>query len=263
MVERSPLVRIERHPFGVAVVVIDRPEARNALSLALTDGLSEALASLAAEIDLRVLVVTGSTESAFCAGADLRERQAMAAGERTDHTDRIAAIADALALFPTPVIAAINGYALAGGMELALGCDLRVAGQNAVFGLPEVKIGIFPGAGGVVRLPRIVGASVARDLIYTGRRITAAEAFEVGLVDRLTPTSETLETALEIAGEIAANAPLAVRAVKQALWESDGLPDRAAHRVVQARRRTLDGTRDYREGLAAFAERREPQFTGE
>ena len=187
----------------------------------------------------------------------------MSAEERTNHTDRIAAIADALALFPTPVIAAINGYALAGGMELAIGCDLRVAGQNAVFGLPEVKIGIFPGAGGVVRLPRIVGASAARDLIFTGRRIAAAEAFEIGMIDRLVPTADTLETALELAGTIAANAPLAIRAVKQALWESDGLPERSAQRLVQARRRTLDDTRDYREGLAAFAERREPQFTGE
>ena len=263
MAERAPTVRVDRYPFGVAVLVIERPEARNALSVGLTDRLREVIGSLAGELDLRALVVTGSTDAAFCAGADLRERQTMSAEERTNHTDRIAAIADALALFPTPVIAAINGYALAGGMELAIGCDLRVAGQNAVFGLPEVKIGIFPGAGGVVRLPRIVGASAARDLIFTGRRIAAAEAFEIGMIDRLVPTADTLETALELAGTIAANAPLAIRAVKQALWESDGLPERSAQRLVQARRRTLDDTRDYREGLAAFAERREPQFTGE
>ena len=263
MAERSPLVRLERQSFGVVVLVIDRPDARNALSLALVDALSDTIADLAGDAGLRALVITGSTDAAFCAGADLRERQGMAAAQRTEHTDRIAAVADALALFPTPVIAAIRGYALAGGMELALACDLRVAATNAVFGLPEVKIGIFPGAGGVVRLPRVVGASIARDLIFTGRRLSAQEAFEIGLVDRLVSPAEALPVALELAGTIAANAPLAIRAVKQALWESEGLPERSAQRVVQHRRRTLDDTLDYREGLAAFAERREPRFTGE
>jgi len=263
MVDRSQFVRVDRHASGVAVLAIDRPEVRNALNLALVDRMQDVLTALAADRSLRALVVTGASDAAFCAGADLRERLEMTPDDRAAHTERIAALADAVALFPMPVIAAVNGYALAGGMELALACDLRVAGEQAVFGLPEVKIGIFPGAGGVVRLPRIVGASVARDLLFTGRRIDAREALAIGLIDHLVPSQACLPTALEIAGAIAANAPLAVRALKQALLNSDGLPERSAQLRVQQLRRTLDATRDYREGLAAFAERREPRFAGE
>jgi enoyl-CoA hydratase len=212
--------------------------------------------------ELRAVILSGAGGCAFSAGADLRERQKLPPEQRAQHTESVHQLIEAVATFPMPVIAAINGYALAGGLELALACDLRVAANNAVFGLPEVKVGIFPGAGGLVRLPRLVGPSVAKDLIFTGRHVPAEEAFEFGLIDRMVEPNETMETAILLAEMIAQNAPLAVRAAKQALWESEGLPERSAQRVVQRRRRSLDTTRDYSEGLSAFAERRVPRFTG-
>src|SRR5690606_6600159 len=137
-----------------------------------------------------------------------------------------------------------------------------VASPDAVLGYPEVRIGVFPGAGGAVRLPRIVGQAVARDLLYTGRRVNAAEACRGGLVDRLTQPEAVLPAALARANEIAAGAPLAIRALKRALLGSAGLPDQDAHRVVAQHRQPLDATADYQEGLNAFAERRPPHFTG-
>jgi enoyl-CoA hydratase/carnithine racemase len=258
----APVVLSDRVAPGIAVVKLNRPEARNALSTGLIERMLDLLSSLAEDHELRVLVLTGAGERAFCAGADLHERRRLNAEQRTVHTNLINDLADAVATFPVPVIAAIRGYALAGGMELALACDLRVASTDAAFGLPEVKIGIFPGAGGVVRLPRLVGPGNARELIYTGRQVPASEAFEIGLADHLVEPLEVMPVAIHLAESIAANAPLAIRAAKQALWESEGLPERAAHRIVQQHRRSLDTTRDYAEGLAAFAERREPRFTG-
>lgn len=253
---------IDKPSPAIAVVTLNRPEVRNALNIALIERLLDVLSALSEEHELRALVLAGAGEQAFCAGADLRERRTLTSEDRTRHTELINSLADAVALFPTPVIAAIHGYALAGGFELALACDLRVASNDAVLGLPEVKIGIFPGAGGLVRLPRLAGSSTARDLIYTGRQIAAEEAFELGLVDRVVAADEVLAIALRLAEQIAANAPLAVRAAKQALRESEGLPEQAAHRIVKEHRRTLDPTRDYREGLAAFAEQRKPRFEG-
>jgi enoyl-CoA hydratase/carnithine racemase len=206
--------------------------------------------------------VTGAGDRAFCAGADLKERRMLSADERSAHTTAIEAAAEALAALPMPTIAAIKGFALAGGAELAIACDLRVAAEDATLGFPEVKIGIFPGAGGALRLPRTVGSGAARDLLFTGRRVTAEEAFRIGLVDRLVSPQSVLETAGELAVLIAANAPLAVRAVKSALEKSQGLALRDARSAVSALRAALDATADYEEGLAAFAEKRAPRFTG-
>lgn len=258
----APVALSERVAPGIVLLTLNRPAQRNALSMALVERLLDHLSALSEDHELRALVLTGAGDRAFCAGADLHERKNLDARQRWAHTDAINNLADAIALFPAPVIAATRGYALAGGLELALACDLRVAASDAVFGLPEVKIGIFPGAGGLVRLPRLIGPGNARELIYTGRHVPASEAFEFGLVDHLAAPQEVVPTALRLAEEIAANAPLAIRAAKRALWESEGLPERAAHRIVQEHRRTLDDTRDYAEGLAAFAERRTPRFTG-
>ena len=186
----------------------------------------------------------------------------ISAAERAAHTRAIEEAVEALAAAPPPSIAAIHGYALAGGAELALACDLRVAGSDATFGFPEVKIGIFPGAGGVLRLPRLVGDGAAKDLLFTGRQIDASEAFRLGLIDRLTATGEAPRTARQLAIDIAANAPLAVRAVKRALTDSRGRPHQDARQIVNAERAALDATADYAEGLAAFAEKRAPRFSG-
>lgn len=247
----------------VATLTLHRPEALNAISRQLAMELLAACAALTELEDVRAVVVTGAGDRAFSAGADLKERRILAPDERAAHTAAIEAAADALAALPMPTIAAVRGFALAGGAELAIACDLRVAAEDATFGFPEVKIGIFPGAGGALRLPRIVGTGTARDLLFTGRRITADDAYRLGLVDRLVPAESVIEAATDVAALIAANAPLAVRALKQALEESHGRSPDEARRAVNALRAALDSTADYEEGLAAFAERRSPRFTGE
>jgi len=249
----------ERH---VATLTLFRPETLNAISRELASELRAACESLAARSDVWAVIVTGAGDRAFCAGADLKERRMLTADERTAHTVEIEAAAEALAALPMPTIAAIRGFALAGGAELAIACDLRVAAEDATLGFPEVRVGIFPGAGGALRLPRIVGAGVARDLLFTGRRVPADEAFRVGLIDRLVAPQAVMESAAELATSIVANAPLAVRAVKRALEESHGRPLEEAHSAVSGLRAALDATDDYDEGLAAFAEKRAPQFTG-
>lgn len=259
----SETVVVVADPTGhVATLTLNRPAARNAINRRLAAELTAALAALASNESLRAVVVTGAGARAFSAGADLRERLALSPAERAAHTAAIAAAAEALAALPLPTIAAVRGYALAGGAELALACDLRVVASDAIFGFPEVKIGIFPGAGGVHRLPRLIGLGAARDLLYTGRQVVAEEAFRLGLIDRLVPTDDVLDTARRLAAEIAANAPLAVRALKRALAEADGLPEAAARAAVDRRRSPLDATADYAEGLRAFADRRSPRFRG-
>jgi len=260
----DPSVLVQHDETGhVATLTLNRPSARNALDRRMAVDLLSALGILADGNTLRAVVLTGAGEHAFSAGADLVERRSLTPAERTAHTAAINAAADALAALPVPTIAAVRGYALAGGAELALACELRVAATDAVFGFPEVRIGIFPGAGGVVRLPQVVGLGAARDLLFTGRRIGADEAHRLGLVDRLVEPAALLTAAQALAAAIAANAPLAVRAVKRALAESAGLPEAEAHAVVGRHRQPLDATADYAEGLAAWAERRPPAFRGE
>lgn len=247
----------------IATLTLNRPAARNSLDRRLVSALTDALTALSERPGLQVLVLTGTGERAFCAGADLIERLAMTVSERTAHTAAIAAVAGLLAAVPVPTIAAIRGFAVAGGAELALACDLRVATHDAVFGFPEVGIGIFPGAGGVVRLPRLIGPGRARDLLFTGRRIRAEEAYQLGLINRLVDNDALSATSGHVASQIAANAPLAIRALKQALVESAGQADASALQIVALHRQPLDATLDYAEGLAAFAERRAPRFRGE
>jgi enoyl-CoA hydratase/carnithine racemase len=248
---------------GITVVTLNRPETRNALNTALLNSLIATLNVLATDLSLRCMVITGAGDKAFCAGADLKERLGLTAEERTRHTAMIDEAATALERFPVPVIAAIRGFALAGGAELATACDLRVISGDGAMGLPEVRVGVFPGAGGVIRLPRLIGAGRARDLLFTGRRVGAAEALAIGLVDRVVANEKVLPVALAVAEEIAMGAPLAIRAMKQALNETAGLSTSDAQGIVAPLRVPLDATRDYEEGLQAFAQRRIPQFTGE
>jgi enoyl-CoA hydratase/carnithine racemase len=257
------LILVERTDY-VATVTLNRPEARNALSRALVAEFRAALAELGAESRLRALIVTATRESnAFCAGADLVERTKLTPEERLEHLHGISALAEELAAFPTPVIAVVHGYALAGGCEVAMACDIRVAAEGSVFGLPEVAVGLMPGAGGVTRLPRLVGAGRARELLFTGRRVPVEEAARIGLVDRVVPLADLDTAATELAETIAANAPLAVRALKRALRASDSLPIEQATEAVLRERIPLDKTKDYVEGITAFAEKRKPRYTGE
>ena len=247
-----------------ATVTMNRPEARNALGRALTAEFRSTLADLAADPTVRALIIAGTRESnAFCAGADLVERTTMSPEERLEHLAGIAALCEEVAAFPSPVIAAVHGYALGGGTEVALACDIRIAADTAIFGLPEVSVGLIPGAGGVTRLPNLVGIGRARELMFSARRIDAVEAERIGLVEQVVPLDELETAARDLAGTIATHAPLAMRALKRALRSSQGLPIERATEAVLVERRPLDQTRDYLEGMTAFKEKRRPVYTGE
>jgi enoyl-CoA hydratase/carnithine racemase len=248
----------------IAEITMNRPEARNALGPQLVGEFREALADLAAAPNLRVVIVRGSREcNAFCAGADLVARTTMSREERLAHFESIAALCEELAAFPVPVIAAVHGYAMGGGAEVALACDIRIAADAAVFALPEVSVGLIPGAGGITRLPKLVGAGRARELIFSGRRVDAAEAERIGLVERVTPLVELDGAVQALAETIAGHAPLAVRAVKKGLFDSDNLPIAQATEAVLAVRLPLEDTKDFVEGMTAFKEKRKPVWKGE
>lgn len=207
-------IRIDRPEPGIAVLTLDRPEVRNAIDLDMVRETIAALDELATDDTLRALVVRGEGEKAFAGGADIaqmRERRAPDA-LRAINAGMFQKVED----FPRPTIAAIRGYALGGGCELALCCDIRVAGEGARLGFPEVGLGIFPAAGGTHRLPRLVGIGRARELVFTGRIVTAAEAHSFGLVEHLVPDDRVDLRARELAGEIARNGALAVRIAKLA-----------------------------------------------
>jgi enoyl-CoA hydratase len=245
---------------GVALVTLDRPEALNALSFALLAQLVAALRALDADAAVHAIVLTGAGDRAFAAGADIKEMaeatpSSLAAGGGFDAWDDLRAIRK-------PVVAAVRGFALGGGCELVMACDLVVAGDDAQFGQPEIRIGVMPGAGGTQRLTRAIGKARAMELILTGRSIDAREAERLGLVTRVVPAEATLEAALALAAEIAAMPPLAVQAAKSAVNAAferpltDGLADE--------RRAFFDlfATADQKEGMAAFVEKRAPRWTG-
>ena len=253
---------------AVAIVTIDRPEVHNALDAETSDALVRAWLRLRDDDALRVAIVTGAGERAFCAGADLRGvgdfYRSMSSAQRlrrSEQTPGLGGITRNLAV-DKPIVAAVNGYCLAGGLELALACDLRIASENATFGLPEVTRGIMPGAGGTQRLPRLVGPERALDLILTGRRIDAREAERIGLVSRVVPLESLRGEALAVAGAIAANAPLAVRAAKAAVWRGLDLPLEEGLRLEQLLAEPVRQSEDAQEGPRAFVEKRRPEFKG-
>ena len=245
---------------GVALVTIERPDVLNALSFDLLDELAAALAALDADPACRAIVLTGSGTRAFAAGADIRELAvqtpiSLLVGDRFAVWERIAATR-------TPVIAAVRGFALGGGCELALSCDLIVAGDDAQFGQPEINLGVMPGAGGTQRLTRAIGRARAMDLILTGRNLGAREAESMGLVSRVVPADETLEAALDVARTIAAQAPIAVLAAKEAVRLAEELPLSAGLRHERRAFFALFASDDQREGMSAFVEKRRPEWKG-
>jgi enoyl-CoA hydratase len=244
---------------GIAVVTIHRPEARNAINLEVVNEMHAALAALGEDERTRVLILTGSGRTAFASGADIRELRDRRAADALRGIN--SSLFMAVERFPLPTIAAVSGYALGGGCELALSCDLRIAGESARFGQPEVGLGIIPAAGGTYRLPRIVGAGRARDLILTGRIIDADEALAIGLINRLVPDERVLDEARATALVMAQKSPLALRAAKLALAASTYGPDagHVAERLAQA---ILFESADKREGMTAFLAGRPPRFTG-
>lgn len=260
-------VRAERDG-AILVVTIDRPQARNALTPEMSRALGEAWIELRDDPALRIAVVTGAGEAAFCAGADLKQvgawYRSMTPLERRRHSEREPGLGGLTRnLDPgKPVLAAVNGACLAGGLELALACDLRIAAEHATFGLPEVRRGIIPGAGGTQRLPRAVPHAVAMEMLLTGAPIDAQAALRAGLVSRVVEAPRLADEALELAGRIARNAPLAVWTARAAAGAGAhlGLDDALALEQLYAE--PLRQTEDVSEGLRAFAEHREPRFEG-
>jgi len=245
---------------GVALVTIDRPDARNALSFALLAELAAELQRLDRDGRTRVAVITGSGERAFAAGADIVELadqtpERLRSERPFDAWDRIWSIG-------IPLIAAVRGFALGGGCELAMSCDLIVAGDDAQFGQPEIRIGVMPGAGGTQRLTRAIGVARAMELILTGRSMPAAEALAAGLVSSVVPAAETIPAALGLADRIAAMPPLAVRAAKRSVLAAAELPLAAGLRAEREAFFDLFATDDQREGMRAFQEKRPPVWTG-
>jgi enoyl-CoA hydratase/carnithine racemase len=260
-------IRFDREG-AVAILTIDRPEVRNALDFKTSDELVEAWRSFRDDDDLRVAILTGAGDRAFCAGADLRDvaefYRSLTSAERlrrAEHEPGLGGISRNLEI-DKPIVAAINGHCLAGGLEIALACDLRIASESASFGLPEVTRGIIPGAGGTQRLPRLIGPERALDLILTGRRIDAREAERIGLVTRVVPQGRLRDEAVALAKQIAENAPLAVRAAKAAVWRGLDLPLEEGLRLEQLLAEPVRQSEDAQEGPRAFLEKRKPEFKG-
>ncbi|HET9554983.1 MAG TPA: enoyl-CoA hydratase-related protein, partial [Anaeromyxobacteraceae bacterium] len=236
---------------------------RNSLTMALLDEGVAHLGRAAADRALRTVVITGAGRKAFCAGADLKERATMSDAQVAGFHRAVRAFMDGLEALPQPVVAALNGVALGGGLELALACDLRVAAEGVEVGLPEVGLGIIPGAGGTQRLPRLLGVARAKELILTARRVTAAEALAMGLVSAVVPPERLLDEALTLAGRVARNAPISLRQAKRAIDGGLHLPLGQALDLENRLYQDCLPTRDRQEALRAFAEKRTPIFTGE
>ena len=250
---------------GVAVVTFNRPEAMNAMDPEMFQAFRDALERIAHDDEIRVGILTAEGDRAFSTGSDLKKTfppaesfAELAFGKpRADKMDIFAGIET-----PKPLIAAVNGLAYAGGLEIALFCDIRICASNAKFGLAEVRIGSIPGAGGTQRLPRAVGLSDAMLMLLTGDQIDAAEALRMGLVSKVVERAELMNTALAIANRIKANAPLAVRAVKRLVYEGLDMPLPNALKVERYVWGTLRNTEDRIEGRKAFTEKRPPVYKG-
>lgn len=250
-----------RGPF--VIWTLDRPDRRNALSRALVREMGKRARALRQRKEIRALIITGQGDRAFCAGADLKERRSMDEEDVRDFLPLYRASFGAIDSLPVPVVAALNGAAYGGGLELALACDFRVAAREAALGLTETSLGIIPGAGGTQRLSRLIGGARAKELIVFARRLSAQEAFEIGLINRVAaPGQSALECALDFVGPLADAAPIAIAAALEAVDAAAELPLEAGlSKERECYERTLE-SRDRLEALQAFAEKRKPVFHG-
>ncbi|KII85778.1 hypothetical protein PLICRDRAFT_44181 [Plicaturopsis crispa FD-325 SS-3] len=250
---------------GVTCLSLNRPKAKNAISVRLLQEFRDCLETVQFDSSVRTLIIRSTAPGSFCAGADLVERRTMSPVQVDKFLLDLRAALGALEALPVPTIAAIDGPALGGGLELSLACDLRVAGHSVTkIGLPETGLGIIPGAGGTQRATRLLGLSKAKDLIFTGRMLSAAEAFEWGLVDYVSSEGQSAsDRAIELAQRISANAPLALRAAKQAISRAPDLALESGLDFERASYEALLKSKDRLEALEAFKEKRRPVFKGE
>jgi enoyl-CoA hydratase/carnithine racemase len=258
------MVRVERDAGtdGVVHVVLDRPEALNAISTALAAELAAAFTDLGADESLRAVVLASSSAKAFCVGADLKERAGYSDAQLRAQRVVYRRMAAALLAVPVPVVAAVSGYALGGGLELALLSDVIVADTTAVVGLPEVSVGVIPGLGGTQLLPRRIGVARAAELVYTARRLDAEQAGALGVVDRVVPEGAARAIATDVAGTIARNSPVAVRNAKRAIRLGTGVDLASGLEIEDGAWRATAFSADRVEGARAFAEKRVPRWPG-
>ena len=253
-------VRLEKTG-GIGTIRLDRPPM-NALNAQVQEELLAAAAEASADESVRAVVVYGG-EKVFAAGADIKQMLAMSQDDMAAHAAKLTSALGSMASIPKPVVAAIAGYALGGGCELALSCDWRVAAANAKLGQPEIALGVIPGAGGTQRLTRLVGPARAKDLVLTGRIVDATEALQIGLVDRVVPAGESVyDAALELVARYVDGPAAAIRAAKQAIDASLDLSLEEGLALESRLFVDLFATDDRREGMAAFVEKRKPNFTG-
>lgn len=250
---------------SVWTLKINRPQALNALNSQVLNEMAECIRSVS-EMDFehaRALIITGEGEKAFVAGADIREMADLTEDQANAFAERGQAILHELNLLNIPVIAAVNGFALGGGLELALACDFIIASENAKMGLPEVSLGLIPGFGGTVRLSRAVGIRKAREMIYSGEMISAAEAYEWGLVNKVVPPAELLATCQKVIAKMVERAPLAICHAKRSINQTWDMEIEEAQKIEAQHFGELFRTDDVREGTRAFIEKKKPQFKGQ
>lgn len=247
---------------GTAVISLNRPAAKNALGRVMLKEFREALAAVQSAKDVRAVVLRSTVPKVFCAGADLKERAGMSQAEVGVFVSGLRSAFADVGELPMPTIAAIEGAALGGGLELALACDFRIAGADALLGLTETGLAIIPGAGGTQRLPRLIGATKAKELIFTARRLRAKEALEYGILNYVTPADHALERSLALAREILPNGPVAVRMAKAAIDGGMQVDLKAGLAVEQRCYAGIIDTEDRTEGLTAFREKRKPVYKG-
>ncbi|WVR07115.1 hypothetical protein IAU60_004155 [Kwoniella sp. DSM 27419] len=265
LTSRSDLATAGEALEGVMCLVLNRPETKNALSVRMVGEMREALAKLDSMPvpSARVLLVQASQPGLFCSGADLRERRTMSPAQVSSFLDSLRALLGELEGTKMPSIAVMDGYALGGGAELALACDLRVGGEHTKIALPETKLGIIPGAGGTQRMTHLVGAAKAKELIFTGRHVGGPEAHRIGFLNQLATAPGTpLDSATLLAGQILTSAPLALAAAKTAIQSATRLPLEQGLDTERAVYNGLLDTQDRLEGLKAFAEKRRAVFQG-
>ncbi|GAB2685855.1 enoyl-CoA hydratase/isomerase family protein [Thalassiella azotivora] len=255
-------VRVEEHPDGVRELVLDRPDAMNAVSTALASALADATRGLADDPATRVVVVTSSSPRAFCVGADLKERNRFTDDDLRRQREVTRRAYGGVLDLPVPAVAAVDGFALGGGLEIALSCDLLVAGADAVLGLPEVSVGVIPGGGGTQLLTRRLGWSRAADLVFTARRVSAEEGHRIGLVDRLVDAGTARAAALELAAQVAAHSPVGLRQAKRAMRRGMDVDLPTGLDVEDGAWRATAFSADRAEGVRAFAEKRRPRWPG-